>query len=139
MLEVGFPGMPGTGGKSALAVTDVDEVAKQVARIVPDRLVLVAAFPGGYRVQVHTELSPSARDGEQPGAKPAGWARGLPRSENEERGDRRWRAITLALAWASPLAGLAAAVTDGVAFVVDDRHAELAVRVPSGRLSEPTG
>jgi hypothetical protein len=33
MLEVGLAGVPGAGREAALAVTDVDEVAEQVARV----------------------------------------------------------------------------------------------------------
>ncbi len=67
MLEVAFPGMPGTGGKRALAVADLDQVTQGVAGPVGVRLAAVVAAECGNRLEFHGE-DPAVGQAELPGA-----------------------------------------------------------------------
>src|ERR1700751_1056059 len=67
VLEVGFPGMSGTGRERAVSVADLDEVPKGVVWLVGVRLIAVVAFKGRHWQQVYGEV-PAVRQGKGPGA-----------------------------------------------------------------------
>jgi hypothetical protein len=58
VLEVGFPGVPGTGRERAVAVPDLDEVAQRLIRLISVRLIAVVTLERRHRSQFHDEVPP---------------------------------------------------------------------------------
>src|ERR1700758_3064520 len=56
VLEVGFPGMSGTGREGTVSVADLDEVPKGVVWLVGVRLIAVVASERGHRQQIRGEV-----------------------------------------------------------------------------------
>src|ERR1700722_18309917 len=59
VLEIRFSRMPVARWKSTGAISDLDEVAEPVARLVAVCLVPMVAFEDRYRIQAHGELAPA--------------------------------------------------------------------------------
>jgi hypothetical protein len=138
MFEVGFAGVPGTGRKSALPITDLDQVAQGVIRLVGVRLVPVVAVGQRDGSEVDGELA-AAGQGESPGAE-AAW-RSWVVFPGEGPG-----AVAVAGRRGLRLPGVPgfpgefrAAVADRVPVGVGDRDAPLAVRALGGGGGEVAG
>jgi hypothetical protein len=150
MLEIAVAGVPGAGGEGARAVADLDQVAKLPARLITVGLVPVVAVVGRHGLDVHLERVWRAGQREdprpvaaiRPGPARRGEGGALVATVARRRWPRRcwsrwywprwywprWSLAALATVFRG-LHGRAAAVPDGITVIVDDCHAELAVRV----------